>query len=449
MSVSASTPASTQMMPADPALDSTLALLREGYEFIANRCRTLDTDLFVTRLMGKRFVCMQGSEAAALFYDERRFERRGAVPRRVVTSLFGKGGVQGLDGEAHRQRKSLFLGILGPSALEELVKVSSAQWQLALSRWQAQERVVLFEEAAELLTRSVCQWAGVPLLESDVRARTRDFLLMVDAFGGAGPRLWRGKLARRRGERWVAGLIAEVRAGRLVPDHGSALAQIAMFRGESGALLPTGIAAVELINVLRPTVAIAWYVAFAGHALLQQPHCRDRLRDDPNAFEHHQYAYWFVQEVRRYYPFTPFVGAKAKEAFDWSGYHFSRGQLVLLDVYGALHDARAWDKPHHFEPERFNGWKGTAFDFIPQGGGPALGHRCAGEWLTLQLLTLAVRFMTRRMSYEIVPDQRLSFPLSRMPTKPLDGFVIHQVRELTESANPPQPGEQGEAEAHV
>jgi fatty-acid peroxygenase len=417
-------------LPTDPAFDSTLSLLKEGYEFIANRRRELKADSFVTRLLGKRFVCLHGSEAAAVFYDERHFERRGVVPRRVVTSLFGKGGVQGLDDEEHRQRKSLFLSILSAPALAKLVDVTTAQWEVALSRWQAQARVVLFDEAAALLTRSVCQWAGVPLAEGEVPARARDFVQMVDAFGGAGPRLWRGKLARHRAEHWMARLIDDVRDGQLFPEATSPLVQIATSRSASGNLLPTRVAAVELINILRPTVAITWYVTFAAHALLQQPHCLDRLRSDANAFGHNQYAHWFVQEVRRYYPFTPFVGAKVKAAFDWSGYHFARGQLVLLDVYGALHDERAWNEPSRFEPERFNGWNGTAFDFIPQGGGPALGHRCAGEWLTLELLTLAVRCLSQGMSYEVMADQRLRFPLSRMPTKPLDGFVIHHVRKL-------------------
>jgi fatty-acid peroxygenase len=137
--------AAAQPMPTDSAFDSTFGLLKEGYEFIANRCRALDTDLFTTRLMGKRVVCMQGPEATALFYDEQRFERRGAVPRRVVTSLFGKGGVQGLDGDEHRQRKSLFLSLLSPSELERLVEVTTQQWQLALAHWKTRARVVLFD----------------------------------------------------------------------------------------------------------------------------------------------------------------------------------------------------------------------------------------------------------------------------------------------------------------
>lgn len=80
-------------IPRDPSFDSTLAIVREGYEFIWNRCRRLDTDLFVTRVMGKRAVCIHGVEAAQLFYDEQKLQRKRAIPRRVVTSLFGKEAV--------------------------------------------------------------------------------------------------------------------------------------------------------------------------------------------------------------------------------------------------------------------------------------------------------------------------------------------------------------------
>jgi fatty-acid peroxygenase len=409
--------------PSDPALDSTWYLLRDGYEFITKRCEALDTDYFVTRLLGKRVICLRGEEAAALFYDETRFERRRAVPRRVVTSLFGKGGVQGLDGEAHQRRKSLFLSVLSASAVQELASVTRAHFERAIVDWQARERVILFDASAEVLTRAVCEWAGVPLEAGEAPARAKDFVEMVDAFGGVGPRLWQGKLARMRAERWIESVIRDIRAGRLRAAPSTAAKLLA-----DASELPPRTAAVELINLLRPTVAIAWYVTFAAHALLQQPHCADRLRNDADAFEPGHYADWFVQEVRRYYPFTPFLGARVKVPFEWHGQQFEQSQLVLLDVYGAQHDERRWEKPRQFEPTRFAGFTTTAFNFIPQGGGPALGHRCAGEWVTLALLGVATRFLTREISYQVVREQILEIPLSRMPTKPRDGFVVTQVR---------------------
>lgn len=40
---------------------------------------------------------MTGSEAAQLFYDWRRFARRGVMPKAIQMTLLGEGGVQGLD----------------------------------------------------------------------------------------------------------------------------------------------------------------------------------------------------------------------------------------------------------------------------------------------------------------------------------------------------------------
>ncbi|WP_256664567.1 MULTISPECIES: hypothetical protein [unclassified Pseudomonas] len=39
------------IVPKLPAFDSSLALLREGYAFISNRCERLESDVFALRLM--------------------------------------------------------------------------------------------------------------------------------------------------------------------------------------------------------------------------------------------------------------------------------------------------------------------------------------------------------------------------------------------------------------
>ena len=87
-------------IPRDKSLDSTLALLRDPYGFIASRCRRYGADLFQTRLMLRRTICMTGPDAAELFYDPGRFIRRGTPLSRVENALFGRGDVHGLDGEA-------------------------------------------------------------------------------------------------------------------------------------------------------------------------------------------------------------------------------------------------------------------------------------------------------------------------------------------------------------
>lgn len=150
----------------------------------------------------------------------------------------------------------------------------------------------------------------------------------------------------------------------------------------------------------------------------------------PEAFDEGGFAERFVEEVRRYYPFTPFLGAKVKAPFEWRGHAFAPGTLVLLDVYGTLHDRRIWPEPHRFDPDRFETAADDDLAFIPQGGGEALGHRCAGEWVTRYNLRLAVHFLTRCLSYEVSPAQDLRVDLHRMPARPSSGLVLENVKTM-------------------
>lgn len=67
-------------IPHDTSIDGTLALLRDPYGFISAPCRRYGADIFRTRIMLRPTICMSGPEAAAPFYDERRFLRGGATP---------------------------------------------------------------------------------------------------------------------------------------------------------------------------------------------------------------------------------------------------------------------------------------------------------------------------------------------------------------------------------
>ncbi|UYZ65138.1 cytochrome P450 [Hymenobacter weizhouensis] len=290
---------------------------------------------------------------------------------------------------------------------------------------------MLFPEVQDILCRAACAWCQVPLREAEVRRRAADFGAMVDAFGAVGARHSRGKQARQRAESWIRDVIRHVRRGSLRPAHNSPLAAIARHREPDGKLLSDQMAAVELINLLRPIVAIATYVTFAAVALHGHPSYRQLLQNPEE-----DYTELFVQEVRRHSPLAPFLGARVCEDFTWHGYRFPKGRLVLLDVYGTNHDPHLWPDPDTFWPDRFRNWQENPFDFIPQGGGGyATGHRCAGEWITIEVLKHAVTFLSSRLRYEL-PPQDLGYDLSRMPTLPRSGFVMRNVQLVGEPAHP-------------
>ncbi len=365
---------------------------------------------------------MRGRDTAELFYDRERFVRSGAAPKRLTLTLFGKGGVQGLDGEAHIRRKAMFMALMSKGELQRMADLTAEQWRVYAQRWAGAGQVVLFDETMELLFRAACEWAGVPLSEDEVARRTREMADLISSATAIGPHYLAGRLARHDAEHWAGGLIQEVRRGTLIPPSGTALEQIALFRDGDGNFLSEHTAAAELLNVVRPVVAVSRYLVFCAHALHEHPEWRERLREDERDVEP------FVQEVRRFYPFFPFVAARVKETFYWRGFRFEKGTRTLLDLYGTNHDVRLWEEPEAFEPERFRNWQGDPYTLIPQGGGDHyLNHRCAGEWLTIEVMKEAVKALTRAITYD-VPKQDLTLELSKMPALPESRFVINHVR---------------------
>jgi len=409
-------------IPSDKSPDATLALVMEGYDFIRNRCRQYHTDVFRTRLALQETICLRGEEAARLFYDTDRFKREGAAPSLAQKTLFGEGGVQGLDGEPHRHRKAMFMSMMTPEAIERMADIVTRRWREYLERWEQQEEVVLFDESSRLITEAVCEWAGVPLPEEDVDRRTDEFLALIEGATSIGYRQWRGRRARSRSESWLNGLIEQVRAGRLNAPKGSALRAVAEHRDPRGELLDPEIAAVEMNNVLRPTVAVGRWVTFTALALHDHPEHRERLRGaDDETVER------FVNEVRRFYPF---VGAIVRHDFEWNGYRFEEGTRVLLDLYGTDHHPDLWRHPDVFDPDHFREWDGSAYNFIPQGGGDHhTHHRCPGEWISMVILKRAARQLVEGMEYEVT-EQDLSVDLTDMPAAPESGFVMRNVRRV-------------------
>ncbi|WP_077324199.1 cytochrome P450 [Virgibacillus siamensis] len=411
-------------IPYEPGLDHTLDLLKEGYTYIPNRRRRFHSDIFQTRLLGQKVVCIGGKEAAKVFYDNEKFRRKGAAPRRIQQSLFGKNGVQTMDGEKHTHRKALFMDLMTPEHIKELKEIIAKQWNIGLNDWVDRDQIRLFDEARKIMCRAACNWAGVPLWAKELDLRTADLSAMIDAFGAVGLRHWKGRVARNRTEGWIRKIIWQVRGGRLHPNEHTALYKMAWHRNLDGSLMSTQMAAVELINILRPIVAIARYVTFGALAMHRFPEQTAKLQKNDDS-----YNQYFVQEVRRYYPFGPFLGARVRNNFEWNGHAFTKGTLVLLDIYGTNHDQELWNNPYSFSPERFAEWDGNLFDFIPQGGGNYnFGHRCAGEWITVEVMKVSLHFLASHMSYKI-PEQNLNFNLVRMPPIPKSRVVLTNVQE--------------------
>lgn len=418
-------PVSIHHIPRLLGLDHTLAFMRDPYEFISRHCRSFGWDVFEMRLLLRRTLCMTGADAAKVFYDPTRFQRSGAAPLRLQESLLGVGGVQSLDGAEHTHRKQMFLSLISSERLQQLARIMIRTLRTSAEQWSTLDRIVLYDELHAVLTRSVCEWAGVPLPEADIARHSRELSAMFDRAGAVGPPHWWSRHARNRAERWIAEIIDGIRAGKIDADQHSAAYRISSYRDSQGQPLDAKIAAVELLNVLRPTVALSVYIVFLVHALHMHPEYKSRLETQDD-----QLAQAFVQEVRRFYPFFPAVPAIVRESFEWKGMPFAAGTRVLLDLHGVNHDPRVWKEPKLFLPDRFLSWQESAYTFVPQGGGDHLrNHRCAGEWLTIALMKAALEFFVTGVSYRL-PEQDLRIDRTRLPALPHSRLILSDVRLL-------------------
>ncbi|WP_328863024.1 cytochrome P450 [Streptomyces sp. NBC_00306] len=394
--------------------------MAQGYAWLPDRLRGTGGAPVQTRLLGKRATALHGRDAVHFFYDSDHIRRRSALPGPVLDTLFGRGAVHTLDGQQHAARKALFMALLKTDdAVAALAEQAGDQWDVAAKEWATHPQVELFTASSEVIAQSVCAWAGIPLAPDEAPSLAADLVAMVDGFATVGPRHWKARRARARREMWLQDLIGGLRTATAAGDVASpdsALQRVALHRDDTGQLLSAQTAAVEVLNIIRPATAVAWFVTFAAHALHRWPDRREALREGGTSE-----ALAFAHEVRRFYPFVPFVGGLAAQDLHWKDVAIPEGSLVLLDVYGHQHDADLWPEPYRFNPARFLDRSMASDELIPQGGGDtASGHRCPGEDITLALLTVLSGRLAG-MTYS-VPPQDLSISLHRVPARPRSGF---------------------------
>lgn len=395
--------------------------INDPYRFLSRKLDQHGTQALETHLLFiKPAVILRGEEGSRLFYDKEKFSRKGVMPGRIKKPLFGRGTIHGTDSPQHEGRKKLFLDILGPGQIPSFEKVLEGKLFEQMKNWRKRESINLLDEMSEILCRAICEWCGIYIPESKVKTFTQYNREMVESIGKVGPGHWYGRYARVRSELWMAELIRKVRNKEIKSDKGSPIYKIAMYE-EEGELMTLRQASVTLLNIIRPCIAAARFVVFGALALNEKPGMRERLKED-------LYQEWFAHEVRRYYPFVPGMMAKARKEFSWKNYTFKEGTFAILDIYGTNHDPSVWKNPEEFNPERFNDWNGSAYNFIPQGGGKhEVNHRCPGEWMTIAIIKKTMWFLSQIVDYE-VPPQDLNIEFKKIITQPKSGFIINGVR---------------------
>ncbi len=159
--------------------------------------------------------------------------------------------------------------------------------------------------------------------------------------------------------------------------------------------------------------ALAWTV----HLLSTHPEHTERLRacvddvlgdraatiEDMAALRPCQAA---IEEAMRLYPPVPAFGRQATADVDLGDYTIPAGSEIAMWPYWAQRDARWWDDPLAFRPERFaaDAPKPKPGSYQPFGGGQ---RTCIGKHFALMEATLILATVLQRLELEAIDPQNV------------------------------------------
>jgi cytochrome P450 len=233
------------------------------------------------------------------------------------------------------------------------------------------------------------------------------------------PHSIRFKRAKRDLDDIVYGLIAERR--RTGEDNGDLLSMLLAARDEDDGRGMTDEQVRDEILTLflagHETTANA--LVWAWMLLSQHPDAEAKLHDElhrvlagrtPTFDDIPQLTFTeaVIAESMRLYPPAWAIGRKAIVDHDLGGVHVPARSMVLVSPFVLHRDARFWDAPAEFRPERWleqNVKEASQRNiYFPFGGGV---RRCIGEGFAWTELILLVATIARRWNLDLEPDQRI------------------------------------------
>lgn len=134
------------------------------------------------------------------------------------------------------------------------------------------------------------------------------------------------------------------------------------------------------------------------------------------------YTQNIIMESMRIYPPYYIVSRKAEEDVVIGGYHFKKGDMILISQYVMHHKPEYFDIPDSFNPERFeNNFVKTLpqFAYFPFGGGARV---CIGNHFAMMEAVLVLACIAQRYRIRLAPDHHEVKPLPSITLRPKRGL---------------------------
>jgi cytochrome P450 len=404
-----------------PLVGEALTFLKDPFTFTLSRTRQ-HGNIWKTRILSDTVVFFVGPQAFSFFMDPDNFTRQNGSPK-FLQDLLHADAVPFLDGDRHRTRKRLLLTAFTDQAMASYLPGVFAVVQRFVDRWSGEGEKAVARDLSQLgFDLADVLFAASDPSTSNIES-ANDFTIMnkgtfappIDlpftAYGKA-------IRARDRLRRYLKSRIAK-------DGKGSALAVLKRARGPHGEQLSTTELEIELLHFFFAahgglTAVFAWILTVLG----EHPELAAKLRAEADArlvagtvpdldqVRSLDLARSASREVLRSYPIAPvtFFGV-AKKDLVCDGYSIRAGWKGAGAVWATLQDGTTFTDPTAYKATRLGDDTVDALPkgaFVPLGGGPPDGHRCAGEALVQLLMPALFGWFT--CNYDLAYPQQDASP---------------------------------------
>jgi cytochrome P450 len=310
--------------------------------------------------------------------------------------------------------------------------------------WRNGEERDIHEEMMQLALRIV----GKTLFDADVTrdakevGETMDILLRIAAnFGRTilvplwvpSPRNIRAKLGIRRLEKVIYRIIAQRRASG--HDAGDLLSILLQAQDEDGTRMNDRQLRDETITLfLAGHETTANTLSWTWMLLAQNPAVEKKFHEELDGvlggrvpalddLQKLTYLNHVLTESLRLYPTAWGMARLAAEEHEIAGYPVRVGYGVAFAQWVVHRDARWFDAPLEFRPERWE--NGLAkqlrrFAYFPFGGGP---RQCIGNAFALMEASVVLATIGQKYRFKLVPRHKVT-PLASITLRPKDGIRV-------------------------
>ena len=400
------------------------------------------------QFLGFRGAILHGAEANRYILIDAvdNFLVGPVIDRARARWIVGK-GILFIDEPEHLQQRRLILPSMHRKRIEVYQRVMREVTTQILDRWQPGVEINVASEMDDLAliiegrTLFSMDFSGTEHALSDaVAVVTRT---MNDAFRIAFaqlpfdvPGIGYGHSVRKAISR-IKAILEEIiaRHKREESDTGDIVSMLVAARDEDGNRLSANQIMDHLLTLFvagHETLANA--LTWACYLLAQQPQVTSKLLSEldeqlggqppsPADLERLPYLEQVVKEVLRIYPPAASLSRIVREPFDWKGYTFHAGDIVMYSPYVSHRMPEQFSDPEVFRPERFDpvsGEKHPPGAFIPFGAGP---RTCLGAPFAMMELKTVLSMILQRFRLALVPNQRVEATV-RTTLQPRYGLLM-------------------------